>query len=441
MNLTGPLTMRATRRAENSFLAEMVRMMEAVEGGRARHRRLADRASALYSPVVHTIALLSFLGWILATADWHASVTIAIAVLIITCPCALGLAVPIVQVVAARRLFDKGIMVKDGSALERLVEIDTVLFDKTGTLTLGKPRLVNARDIEQSALATAAAIAAGSRHPMSVAIAAERQGSFGTPAFDSIREHPGYGLEAQSNDDIYRLGRPDWALGSETAASEDGAFSVSLLVKNGTPLARFAFEDSSRTDARETIARLQRQGLALEILSGDRRPAVAALASHLRIEEFRSALVPADKVARIAELREAGCKVLMVGDGLNDAPALAAAHVSMAPATAADIGRNAADFVFLHQSLSAVTDALEISRNAGILIRQNFALAIGYNAIAVPIAVCGYVTPLVAAAAMSLSSVIVVVNAMRLGRSASRTPPSRQAASVHADIQTVRTAS
>ncbi|CAN7302070.1 cation-translocating P-type ATPase [Mesorhizobium sp. LjNodule214] len=440
MNLTGPLTVRTIARADNSFIAEMVRMMEAAEGGRVRYRRLADRASALYSPVVHAIALLSFLGWISATGDWHASITIAIAVLIITCPCALGLAVPIVQVVAARRLFEKGIMVKDGSALERLAEVDTVLFDKTGTLTLGKPRLVNVRDIEPSALGTAAAIAARSRHPMSVAIAdAGQMCGQAFPEFDRISEHPGCGLEARAGKDIYRLGRPDWALGRKSANSDKRAFSVSLLVKDSAPLASFVFEDGNRPDARETVSRLQRHGLAVEILSGDRRIVVEELASSLRIDSFMPELLPSGKVARIAELSKAGSTVLMVGDGLNDAPALAAAHVSMAPATAADVGRNAADFVFLHGSLSAVTDALEISRNAGILIRQNFALAIGYNVIAVPIAVLGHVTPLVAAVAMSLSSIVVVANALRLGPSGKL--HSRQAASTHGDLQTMAAAS
>ena len=440
-NLTGPLTVRTIARADSSFIAEMVRMMEAAEGGRARYRRLADRAAALYSPVVHVMALLSFLGWISATGDWHASVTIAIAVLIITCPCALGLAVPIVQVVAARRLFEKGIMVKDGSALERLAEVDTVLFDKTGTLTLGKPRLVNASDIEPYALGIAAAIVARSRHPMSAAISDAVQNGQACPEFDRISEHPGCGVEARAGNNIYRIGRPDWALGRKAAISDERAFSVSLLVKDGAPLASFVFEDGNRPDVRETVSRLQRQGLAVGILSGDRRLVVEELASSLRIDSFMPELLPSGKVARIAELRKAGSTILMVGDGLNDAPALAAAHVSMAPATAADVGRNAADFVFLHASLSAVTDALEISRNAGILIRQNFTLAIGYNIIAVPVAILGHVTPLVAAVAMSLSSIVVVSNALRLSNRPSRKPPRWQAASTHANIQAMATGS
>nr|WP_246498478.1 heavy metal translocating P-type ATPase [Microvirga soli] len=422
MNLTGPLTVRATARAENSFLAEMVRMMEAAEGGRARYRRLADRAAALYSPVVHTLALMSFLGWLFLTGDWHSSITIAIAVLIITCPCALGLAVPIVQVVAARRLFESGIMVKDGSALERLAEIDGVTFDKTGTLTLGKPILVNADVAAPAAMRIALGMTMGSRHPAAQAIAvvgAQRVSQ--APAFDWIEEVPGLGLEAQIGGDTYRLGRPDWATGQQARDDASAAGSISVLARDGEPLAVFVLEDSVRHEARETVSNLVRQGLAVEVLSGDCEAVVKDLTSRLGIRDFAAGLLPADKVVRVAAHETAGRKVLMVGDGLNDAPALSAAYVSMAPATAADIGRNAADFVFLNEGLSAVTDALGIARRSRRLIFQNFALAVGYNALAVPVAMLGYVTPLVAAVAMSLSSIIVVANAMRLS-------PARKAA-------------
>jgi Cu2+-exporting ATPase len=414
MNLTGPLTIRVTARAENSFLAEMVRMMEAAEGGRARYRRLADRAAALYSPVVHAIALLSFLGWLFLTGDWHVSVTIAIAVLIITCPCALGLAVPIVQIVAARRLFEQGIMVKDGSALERLAEIDAVAFDKTGTLTLGRPSLANAEEISPYTMGIALGMTVGSRHPAARTIADEAS-RVADPimAFDRIEEVPGLGLEAFRDGNRYRLGRPEWAL--EGGCPDNGpAASMSLLTRNSELLAAFVLEDRVRCDARETVGQLVRQGLAVEVLSGDREAVVRGLASKLGIHDYNAELLPAGKVARIVERGKQGQKVLMVGDGLNDAPALSAAHVSMAPATAADIGRNAADFVFLNESLAAVGAALGIARQSRTLVFQNFALAVGYNALAVPIAVLGYVTPLVAAVAMSLSSIIVVANALRL---------------------------
>ncbi|WP_262266322.1 heavy metal translocating P-type ATPase [Microvirga yunnanensis] len=414
MNLMGALTVRAAARAEDSFLAEMVRMMEAAEGGRTRYRRLADRAAALYSPVVHAMALLSFLGWLYLTGDWHVSVTIAIAVLIITCPCALGLAVPIVQVVAARRLFERGIMVKDGSALERMAEIDGVAFDKTGTLTLGRPSLANAEEIPPSAMGIALGMTIGSRHPAARAIAeAAAQGAGRTMAFERIEEMPGLGLEAVRDGDRYRLGRPEWAL--EGRNPDDGlAASVSCLARNGDLLATFVLKDSIRPDARESVDDLVRQRLAVEVLSGDREPVVRSLALNLGIHDFKAELLPAGKVAGITARGKQGRKVLMVGDGLNDAPALSAAHVSMAPATAADIGRNAADFVFLNESLSAVVAALGMARRSRTLIFQNFALAVGYNALAVPVAMLGYVTPLVAAVAMSLSSIVVVANALRL---------------------------
>ncbi len=414
LNLLQPLTMVATAAARDSFLSEMVRLMEAAEGGRARYRRIADRASALYSPVVHLTALLTFIGWMAATGDWHHAMIIAISVLIITCPCALGLAVPIVQVVAARRLFERGVMVKDGSAMERLAEIDAVVFDKTGTLTAGAPRLLNPGEIDASALSAAAALAGYSRHPLSRAIvdAAADRATAGAVAFGAVSEVPGQGLEAESDGVVYRLGRSDWALDDRsTIARADGA---TVLSADGRLLAAFRFEDRLRADARSAVDALKRRGLAVELLSGDAAAAVGAVAGALAIERFEAKVQPGGKVARLEAIAAAGGKALMVGDGLNDVPALAAAHVSMAPASAADIGRNAADFVFLHESLSAIPLALDVSRRSGRLIRENLALAIGYNAIAVPIAILGYVTPLVAAIAMSLSSLIVIGNAMRL---------------------------
>ena len=411
LNLSGPLVIVASARADSSFFAEMVRLMEAAEGGRARYRRVADRAAALYSPVVHATAFLTFLGWMALGVGWHQAITVAIAVLIITCPCALGLAVPIVQVVASRRLFENGIMVKDGSAIERMAEIDIVAFDKTGTLTLGKPCLVNGKDIAPEVLAIAAEIARRSNHPLSRAIAAV--GSAGDLILSEVREYPGLGIEAWLQGRVYRLGRAEWAL-PDGGAPPQTAESGTVLSCDGAFVARFAFEEAARPRAKAAVDALHAAGLEVNLLSGDAADAVRATASKLGIGSFAASLLPAQKVERLAALGAEGRKVLMVGDGLNDVPALAAAHVSMAPASAADISRNAADFVFLREGLDAVPMASAVARNAGRLVRQNFALAIAYNAIALPIAIAGYVTPLIAALAMSLSSILVVANALRL---------------------------
>jgi Cu2+-exporting ATPase len=420
-NLTGPLTVEAMAAAKDSFLSEMLRMMEAAEGGRARYRRIADRVSALYAPVVHLTALATFVGWMIVSRDWHLSTTIAIAVLIITCPCALGLAVPIVQVVAARRLFENGIMVKDGSAMERLAEVDTIVFDKTGTLTLGHPRLVNTTSIDPDALDIASALARHSRHPLSAAITRASAGHAGG-SFQDIIEQPGLGIEARAGGRLWRLGRAAWALSGADRAGEERQDGTVLAV-DGAPRARFVFEDELRPNAASAIRSLRRSGYEIEILSGDRAPAADSVAKMLGIETVSADLLPGDKVERLAGLAAQGRMTAMVGDGLNDAPALAAAHVSLAPATAADIGRNAADFVFLRASLSAVPMAIEVSRKANRLVRQNLGLAIAYNAIAVPIAILGHVTPLVAAIAMSGSSLIVIGNALRLGLQIGKTKP------------------
>lgn len=420
LNLTGPLVMKVTARAQDSFLAEMIRLMGVAEGGRARYRRIADRASAMYSPVVHLTALLTFAGWLAVSGDLHRATTIAIAVLIITCPCALGLAVPIVQVVAARRLFEAGIMVKDGAGMERLAEIDMVAFDKTGTLTMGRARLANPAEIEPETLVLAAAIAAHSRHPLSKAIVAAAAGlPVAKASFDAVAELPGCGVEASNGSGTWRLGRAEWAL-ADTVNGEAGGGAHTVLSLNGRLLAAFRFEDQTRPDAQSAVDDLAAAGCGIEILSGDAEEPVAGLASRLGIEAWHARMMPGEKAERLAALAAEGHKVLMVGDGLNDSPALAAAHVSMAPSTAADVGRNAADFVFLRDSLGSVSHALTMSRRAGVLIRQNLWLAVIYNAIAVPIAILGYVTPLVAAIAMSASSILVIANAMRLNGGSSR---------------------
>ncbi|WP_457660787.1 cation-translocating P-type ATPase [Sinorhizobium medicae] len=421
MNVGNPLTLLATVSADGSFLAEMTRMMEAAESGRSTYRRIADRAASLYAPVVHGVALLSMFGWFYGTGDLHKSVTIAIAVLIITCPCALGLAVPMVQVVAARRLFERGIMARDGSAFERLNDIDTVLFDKTGTLTLGEMRLVNAGDLQPRLLSLAAAMARVSRHPASTAIALAGAGRHTAPVeFDSLEEVHGCGIEGRAGDAVYRLGRPSWA--SNATQVDLGTSSATVLSKDGETTAVFAFEESVRPGACELVQTLRSAGVSVRIFSGDRSAAVSSIAGQLEIEAFSAELLPDEKVEAIRALAAKGRKVLMIGDGLNDAPALAAAHVSIAPSSATDVGRSASDFVFLGQSLLAVRDIILTAARADVLIRQNFAMAIAYNVVSVPFAIAGLVTPLAAALAMSLSSIVVVGNALRLGARVKKGP-------------------
>ncbi|SDJ37163.1 Cu2+-exporting ATPase [Bradyrhizobium sp. Rc2d] len=434
LNLTGPLTVVATAAANDSILAEMVRMMEAAESGRSVYRRIADRASRLYAPAVHLTALLTFIGWMIVEGNLHSAATSAISVLIITCPCALGLAVPIVQVVAARRLFESGVMVKDGGALERLAEVDTVIFDKTGTLTMDRLRLINRKAVDPAALAIAASIAAHSRHPYSRALAAAGRDDAITPVtLNDVSERPGAGLQATVGTTTYRLGRANWALAD--AAEQSSAGGV-VLSENGQRRAAFCFDSDLRPDVRNAVHAIFNQGCRVEIMSGDRDEPVRYLASDLGLP-YRAGVSPADKTKHIVDLTEAGQRVLMVGDGLNDTPALVAAHASMAPATAADVGRNAADLVFLHDSLLAVPQAIAVARNARQLVRQNIILSIGYNAIAVPIAILGHVVPLVAAVAMSASSLLVIANALRLHGLSSRKEPRAGAPAFSSEVLAV----
>ena len=412
LNLDAPIAMKATAVGEASFLAQVVRLMESAEQGRARYTRIADRAARLYAPVVHLTALLTAIGWLIAGAGLHQALVTAIAVLIITCPCALGLAVPAVQVRAASVLMQRGILVKDGSALERLADCDTVVLDKTGTLTLGRPVPAGRLPLSASELALAAGLAAKSSHPLSRALLAAAKAEGVTPvALADVSEHPGLGLEALHEGETLRLGRPDWA--GASAAAEGHLLTLAFRCGEA-PATLIPFEDPLRPDAAAAVARLKADGFDVRILSGDRESAVRHAARALDIGTWAAGQTPAGKLAAIEALKAEGRRLLVVGDGLNDAPMLAAGHASIAPASASDAGQTAADLLFLRDSLMAVPQAVETARRADVHVRQNFRLAIGYNILAVPIAMAGLATPLIAAVAMSLSSIIVVGNALRL---------------------------
>jgi P-type Cu2+ transporter len=407
LNLTAPLRVTVTATGERTFIAEIVRLMEAAEQGRARLVLLADRVARLYAPVVHVLALATFAAWAIYV-PWQQALLTAVAVLIITCPCALGLAVPAVQVVAGGMLMRRGILLKSATALERLAAVDTVVFDKTGTLTLGRLELQPAPAPDAHALCVAASLAAASRHPLSRALC---RACPDVPVLDGVSEHPGVGVAAASPEGELRLGSR--AFCGVAAGEEDGRTEL-FLTRPGHPPARFVFTDTLRSDAAAVVGQLRQHGMRVVLLSGDRAPVVAQTAAMLGISEWRGGVAPDAKCAVLAALAADGCKTLMVGDGLNDAPALAAAHVSMSPATAADVSQTAADMVFQRASLGAVLEALDTARLSGRLIRENIAFAVAYNALAVPLAMLGWATPLIAAIAMSSSSLIVVGNALRL---------------------------
>ena len=415
INIDAPLTVKVTAADDATAIAEIARLMEAAAQGKSRYVRIADRAARLYAPAVHSLSALSFIGWMLAGAGWHESLMIAVAVLIITCPCALGLAVPVAQVVSAGSMLRAGILIKDGSALERLARADIALFDKTGTLTLGHPVPVGDLDLTADERPVALALAQASRHPLARALTATLVLDGIQPAtVENLIEQTGLGMAATFAGQQVRLGRPDWAGAGDIGGN---ALATAFMLGDG-PVRVLRFADALRPDAKAAIAQLGILGLTSQILSGDRAAAVALVARALRIEA-RHGLTPADKSAAIDELQRAGRKVLMVGDGLNDGPALKAAYVSIAPSSASDVGQTAADLVFLGDRLMPVPIAVRAARRTMAVVHQNFALAIGYNILAVPLAIAGQVTPLIAALAMSASSLIVVVNALRLRSAAS----------------------
>jgi P-type Cu2+ transporter len=409
---SGTLRVRVAAASEQTLLAEISRLLDEALQTRSRYLRLAERAARLYAPVVHATAFVTLLGWLIAGATLHDSIITAIAVLIITCPCALGLAIPAVQTVASGALFGSGVLLNSGDAIERFAEVDRVIFDKTGTLTVPELDVVNAAAVPTNVFALAGRLALSSHHPVAAALARAAKAVAPLPG---IEEQPGQGVYGMIDGCEVRLGRPSYC-GAEAEAdavlSRDPEASV-VAFRHGAACHVFAVRQRLRPDAAAVVEKLGEYGIGIEIVSGDRAPAVRMAAQSLNICEWRAEVTPVNKIARIEQLAQQGFKVLMIGDGLNDAPALAAAYASISPVTATHMSQAAADAVFLGERLAPVATAIAVSRKARALMRQNLWLAVIYNALAVPVAIAGLVTPLIAAAAMSGSSVLVMLNALR----------------------------
>ena len=402
--LTGALEVEVSQPAKDSTLNQLKSLVEVAERARSRYTSLADKAATAYVPLVHALAVLAFIGWYAATADLRVALNIAVAVLIITCPCAMGLAIPAVSTVATSKLFRAGVLVKSATALERLCEVDTVIFDKTGTLTEGAPKLVNA--VDDATLALAAGLGQGSAHPLSQAIVAQAKARNLQPkSIENLIEHPGAGVSGTCNGANVKLGHANWV-----GADDVPGMATYLLDAQGQ-IHRFAFTDTLRDGAKEAVAALKADGFETLLLSGDRRANAEGTAAEVGIPEVLAEVSPTQKCAAIAQ-RDG--RVLMVGDGLNDTAALGAAHVSMSPAAAVDASRAVSDIVLMHGSLARVPQILSIAGQARKRMQENLWVATVKKALAIPIALAGGVTPLVAALAMSGSSIVVSLNALRI---------------------------
>jgi len=413
LNLSGSLTVEAQAAGANTLLSEISDLMERATAARGRYRRLADRAASIYAPLVHILAALTFIGWLALGFGWQLALLNAIAVLIITCPCALGLAVPTVQAVATGSLFRAGALVNSGDALERLAQADMVVFDKTGTLTEPDPDIQDKSEIPDDTLALAARLAMSSHHALAKALARYAKNS---QPFQNVREIAGKGVSAITEGRELRLGSRAFC-GVGTGSRPDNCAQLELWFRDGgKPPVAIRFGQSLKRDALESVSELKGLGLGIKMISGDREAPVRSAAKALGISEWEAATDPKQKIARIEDLQAAGKHVLMVGDGLNDAAALQTANVSAAPAAALDITQAAADVVMIGNRLTPLVGAVKMGRKARALMLQNFAFAAAYNLIAIPLAVVGLVTPLMAALFMSGSSLLVTLNALRAKR-------------------------
>jgi Cu+-exporting ATPase len=431
VNGEGLLLLRATTLGPESVLSRIVRLVQTAQGRKAPIQHLVDRVSAIFVPVVLAVALAALLGWGLGTGHWHAAVLNAVAVLVIACPCALGLATPAAIMAGTGVAARHGILIKDAQALELAHAVKVVAWDKTGTLTVGKPRLVQAEAVQgdrAGLLALAAALQAGSTHPLALAVLDAAASARPATAASDLHTVPGRGVAGTMEGTELRLGSARWMVegGVDLAPSAAGAAArqatgctISYLARMGEPprlLGWLAFGDAAKPGAADAVARLSALGVRSVLLSGDNQGAARHLGQAVGIADIRAEVLPQDKARIVDELRAGGLRVAMVGDGINDAPALAAADVGIAMGSGTDVAIHAGGITLLRGAPGLVADAIDISRRTHAKIRQNLFWAFVFNAVGIPLAALGYLNPVIAGGAMAMSSFAVVSNALLLRR-------------------------
>jgi Cu+-exporting ATPase len=439
VNTTVPLVIRVTKVGSETVLSQILALVERAQTEKAPVQRLADRVSGVFVPTILLIALATFAGWALTGHGLVAAMVPAVAVLVVACPCAMGLATPVAIMVGTGRGAEMGLLIRGGEALERIRALRVVVFDKTGTLTVGAPQVVDVTGVggadSRRALLLAAAVEQASEHPLARAVleAAEAEGRL--PVAQDVEAVPGSGVRGRVEEAEVAVGSLRWLAESgvgvadaegAVAAAARRAWSLFGVSIDGRLQAVLAVADPLRPDSARGIERLRSLGLHVVLATGDLPETAGAIAAEVGITDVRAQLRPADKVALIGELRAAFGPVAMVGDGINDAPALAMADVGIAMASGTGVAMAAADITLVHGDIEAVSLAIALSRATLRNIRQNLAWAFGYNLILVPLAVLAIVPPVAAALAMAFSSVSVVLNALRLRRFAPRTPAPAQ---------------
>jgi Cu+-exporting ATPase len=430
INAEGALTLRTTAIGAETTLARIIRMVESAQAAKAPIQRVVDRVSAVFVPVVLAVAALTLAGWLLHTGDAEQAVVNAVAVLVIACPCALGLATPTTLMAGTGVAARQGILIKDAEALELAHAVSVVAFDKTGTLTVGQPSItavVAAEGVDRAeVLRLAAALQRHSSHPLAAAVLAQAAAEqLDVPAADGARALPGRGVEGRVQQRQLALGNARLAqalgvdagtLGAEAQRLEGEGRTVSWLVGDGRLLGLLAFGDRLKDSAAEAVAQLQARGIRTVMLTGDSHGAAAGVARALGITEVHAEVLPGDKAAIVQRLRADGAVVAFVGDGLNDGPALAAASVGFAMAGGADVATETAGVTLMRGDPRLVADALDVSRRTYAKIRQGLFWAFAYNVVGIPLAALGLLNPVIAGAAMAFSSVSVVANALTLRR-------------------------